>query len=112
MPGWFDRYNIASPEFVRQQQYIASIVRMRRAAKEFMVYGTLENEIRTLLSVQLHCLSAIFGDDDAISGVVQCVRYGCPNDPVVIGEKNCGSGFHVTNGQTKIVNGNYIITVR
>lgn len=48
VPGWFDRYNIASPEFVRQQQYLASIVRMRRAAKEFMVYGTLENEIRTL----------------------------------------------------------------
>lgn len=48
VPGWHDRYNITSGEFRRQQKYIGDIARFRRAAKKFMVYGFLDNEVRML----------------------------------------------------------------
>ena len=48
VPGWHDRYNITSSEFKRQQKYIGDIARFRRAAKKFMVYGFLDNEVRML----------------------------------------------------------------
>ena len=48
VPGWHDRYNITSSEFSRQQKYIGDIARFRRAAKKFMVYGFLDNEVRML----------------------------------------------------------------
>ena len=48
VPGWHDRYNITSSEFARQQKYIGDIARFRRAAKKFMVYGFLDNEVRFL----------------------------------------------------------------
>ena len=43
--GYFDRWNITSPEFAKQQQFIGMLARARRAAKDFMIYGTLEGEI-------------------------------------------------------------------
>ena len=48
VPGWHDRYNITSGEFARQQKYIGDIARFRRAAKKYMVYGFLDNEVRFL----------------------------------------------------------------
>ena len=44
--GWLDRWNVTSDEFSRQRDCLARCARTRRAAAEFMVYGTLEDELR------------------------------------------------------------------
>ncbi len=46
MLGWLDRWNVTSDEFARQRDCLARCARTRREAAEFMVYGTLEDEIR------------------------------------------------------------------
>ena len=48
LPGWFDRWDIGDPKFARQQGIIARLARIRRAAEEFMVYGSLVDEVRFL----------------------------------------------------------------
>ncbi len=49
--GWLDRWNITSSEFRDQQKCLGTCARVRRAAEEFMVYGTLEDEVRFVESV-------------------------------------------------------------
>lgn len=44
--GWLDRWNITSSEFRAQQKCLGTCARVRRSAEEFMVYGTLEDEVR------------------------------------------------------------------
>ena len=44
--GWLDRFNVTSPEFASKQKCLGMLARARRAAAEFMVYGTLEDELR------------------------------------------------------------------
>lgn len=46
LPGWFDKWDIGDPKFARQQGIIARLARVRRAAEEFMVYGSLVDEVR------------------------------------------------------------------
>lgn len=49
--GWLDRWNITSAEFRDQQKCLGTCARVRRAAEEFIVYGTLEDEVRFVVSV-------------------------------------------------------------
>ena len=44
--GWLDRYNVTSPEFAEKQKLLGLLAHVRRAAAEFMIYGTLEDEVR------------------------------------------------------------------
>ena len=44
--GWLDRFNVTSSEFAEKQELLGMLARVRRAAAEFMVYGTLEDEVR------------------------------------------------------------------
>ena len=44
--GWLDRYNVTSPEFTEKQKLLGMLARVRRTAAEFMIYGTLEDEVR------------------------------------------------------------------
>ena len=44
--GWLDRFNVTSPEFADKQKCLGMLARVRRAAAEFMIYGTLEDELR------------------------------------------------------------------
>lgn len=46
--GWLDRWNVTSTEFTSHQQCLTTCARTRRAASEFMIYGTLEDELRFL----------------------------------------------------------------
>jgi hypothetical protein len=46
LQGWLDRWNATSPEFAVQQQLWGRLARVRRMAAEFMIYGTLEDELR------------------------------------------------------------------
>ena len=46
LPGWFDRWDLGDRKFARQQRIIARLARSRRAAAEFMVYGSLVDEVR------------------------------------------------------------------
>ena len=46
MLGWFDRWNVTSPEFAERQKFIGMLARIRRAAEDFMIYGKLEDEVR------------------------------------------------------------------
>lgn len=48
--GWLDRWNVTSTEFTAHQQCLTTCARTRRAASEFMIYGTLEDELRFLTS--------------------------------------------------------------
>ena len=45
LQGWLDRWNVTSPEFAEQQKCLGTCARVRRAAEEFMVYGTLEGDV-------------------------------------------------------------------
>ena len=44
--GYFDRWSVAEAAYRPQQECIACLARIRRAAADFMVYGTLEDELR------------------------------------------------------------------
>ena len=44
VPGDFDRWRLGSSEFRRQQALIGRFARVRRAARDFLAYGTLEGE--------------------------------------------------------------------
>ena len=44
--GWLDRWNATAPEFAVQQRLWGRLARIRRAAADFMIYGTLEDELR------------------------------------------------------------------
>ena len=44
--GWLDRFNVTSPEFAAKQKCLGMLARARRAAAAFMIYGTLEDELR------------------------------------------------------------------
>ena len=46
LQGWLDRWNVTLPEFAEHQKCLRTCARVRRAAEEFMVYGTLEDEVR------------------------------------------------------------------
>ena len=43
--GHFDRWKLGDPGYDRQRELIARTARLRRAAAEFMIYGTLEGEL-------------------------------------------------------------------
>ncbi len=43
--GHFDRWKLGDPGYDRPRELIARTARLRRAAAEFMIYGTLEGEI-------------------------------------------------------------------
>ena len=44
--GWFDRWNFTLPEFAEKQQFLGMLARARSKARDFMVYGTLEDDVR------------------------------------------------------------------
>ena len=46
LQGWLDRWDIASPEFAAQQRLFGRLARVRRVAADFMVYGSLVDELR------------------------------------------------------------------
>ena len=46
LQGWLDRWNATAPEFAEQQKLWGRLARVRRMAQEFMIYGTLEDELR------------------------------------------------------------------
>jgi hypothetical protein len=46
LPGWFDRWDIGESRFARQRNIIARVARIRRAAEDYMVYGSLDDEVR------------------------------------------------------------------
>ncbi len=46
LPGWFDRWDIGENRFVRQRNMIARLAKIRRAAEDYMVYGSLDGEVR------------------------------------------------------------------
>ena len=46
MPGWFDRWDIGEPRFARQRNLIARLAKLRRAGEDYMVYGSLDGEVR------------------------------------------------------------------
>ena len=46
LPGWFDRWDIGEERFVRQREMIARLAAIRRAAADYMVYGSLDGEVR------------------------------------------------------------------
>ena len=46
LPGWFDRWDIGEKRFARQREMIARLAAIRRAAADYMVYGSLDGEVR------------------------------------------------------------------
>lgn len=44
--GYTDRWRITEKEYRPQQQCLAMLAKIRRAAADFMIYGTLEDELR------------------------------------------------------------------
>jgi hypothetical protein len=46
LPGWFDRWDIGENKFSRQREIVALVAKVRRAAADYMVYGSLDDEVR------------------------------------------------------------------
>ena len=46
LPGWFDRWDLGDRRFERQRGITARLARIRRAAAEFLVYGSLMDKVR------------------------------------------------------------------
>ena len=54
MPGWFDRWDIGEERFASQRSVIARLAKIRRAAADYMVYGSLDGEVDFVEKPQVH----------------------------------------------------------
>ena len=54
LPGWFDRWDIGEERFASQRSVIARLAKIRRAAADYMVYGSLDGEVDFVEKPQVH----------------------------------------------------------
>ena len=53
LPGWFDRWDIGEERFSRQRETVARLAKIRRAAADYVVYGSLDGEMDFLEKPQV-----------------------------------------------------------